>query len=239
MSCESYKNALTAAAAGAPAASELRSHLIACSSCRTALAGEESLFAAIDGGLHSVVNVEVPASLAPSVRARIAAGVAPRRAWLPALALVSAATLAVVLIVVQVTHRTEQSKVPSPIPTASRAPLPEVVPPPLKTLEQKTSVTAVSTTHQHGPAQPTKSGEPLVMVAPRQREAVDALMAVFHQAEKQEEVLIAEAQDDVAQPLSIAPIAVVPMEIKALDFDAKDLGRAVVPSDVNPKPISR
>jgi hypothetical protein len=239
MSCEPYKNALTAAAAGAPATNGLRSHLIVCSACRTALAEEESRFSAIDGGLHSVVNVEVPALLVPSIRARIAAEVAPKRVWLPAWALVSAAALAVVLIVVQMTRHSEQSKVTSPIPTASHAPLPGVVPPQPKTPAQETSMTTVRTIHQRVPAEPLKSEEPLVLAAPRQREAVDALMAAFHRSEKQEEVLVAEAQDDVAQPLSIAPIAVVPMEIKPLDFDAKELGRAVVPSDVNPKPISR
>ena len=239
MSCESYKDALTAVAAGGLATSELRSHLILCSACRAALAGEESLFAAIDGGLRSVVNVEVPASLVPSTRARIAAEIGPGRAWLPIWALASAAVLAIVLIVVQVTRRTGQLKSTSPIPTASHAPLPEVVPLQPKTPEQRTSLTAMSKTHQHPPAQPSKSEEPLVLTAPRQREAVDALMAAFHRVAKQEDVLVAEVQEDAAQPLSIAPIDVVPMEIKPLDFDAKELGRAVVPSDVSRKPISR
>ena len=92
MPCESYQSALSEAAAGAPATSALRSHLIVCAACRSALAAEETLFASIDTGLHSVANAEVPSSLIPSVRARMNEP-APRKRWLLPILVPAAAAL--------------------------------------------------------------------------------------------------------------------------------------------------
>lgn len=94
MPCESYQSALSEAAAGAPATSALRSHLIVCAACRSALAAEETLFASIDTGLHSVANAEVPSSLIPSVRARLDEP-APRKRWLVPVLVPAAAALVV------------------------------------------------------------------------------------------------------------------------------------------------
>jgi hypothetical protein len=79
MPCKHYKDALIEAAAtcsdfvGAadlsPELAALRAHLAACAACGAAFAEEQSLFAAIDSGLHASVNAEVPPSLLPRVRA--------------------------------------------------------------------------------------------------------------------------------------------------------------------------
>jgi anti-sigma factor RsiW len=97
MPCEHYQDALAAAAAGgASPQGELRSHLDACPSCRAAFDQEVYLFSAIDSGLNSVANQNVPPSLLPRVRAAITESPAPAPSWLPRYAL-AAVTSAVVL----------------------------------------------------------------------------------------------------------------------------------------------
>jgi anti-sigma factor RsiW len=84
MPCEPCKNALIeAAATSAGPQGELRAHLVTCPACRAALAEELSLFSSIDTGLSAVVNAEIPASLLPRVRARIAGEPAVTRGWTP------------------------------------------------------------------------------------------------------------------------------------------------------------
>jgi len=72
MFCESYRTVLSEAAArGERLPGAVETHLAACAACRAAFAEEQALFSLIDGGLRSVANAEVPASLLPRVRAGI------------------------------------------------------------------------------------------------------------------------------------------------------------------------
>lgn len=82
MPFEHYKDALIeAAASGVEPGGELRVHLEACDSCRTAFAEEQALFASIDAGIHVKANSDVPVSLLPRVRARLDEAGAPRNSW--------------------------------------------------------------------------------------------------------------------------------------------------------------
>jgi hypothetical protein len=99
MLCENYREALIeAAAVGARLSPELRSHLDACVSCRAALVEETQLFAAIDAGLRTAANAEVPPSFFPGVRASLLDDVASERGWKPFL-IFAAAAVAIVLTV--------------------------------------------------------------------------------------------------------------------------------------------
>jgi hypothetical protein len=119
MPCESFQSALSEAAAGAPASAALRSHLIVCADCRAALAAEESLFASIDTGLRSAANAEVPASLIPSVRARLNEP-APRKRWLlPVLVPVAAALLLVALAARSFRHTSANPSQSAPLNAAA------------------------------------------------------------------------------------------------------------------------
>jgi len=102
MPCESYKDALVSAAAGAVPTRAVRAHLASCAACRAAQAEEQSLLASIDAGLGRIANasgVEVPASLIPSVRARIAQPAAAQtHRVMPALVAAACAALAVLVV---------------------------------------------------------------------------------------------------------------------------------------------
>jgi len=67
MFCETYNKPLTDAAASGELSAAQREHLASCDPCRIAFAEEQSLFGAIDSGLRTVANSEVPATLIPRV----------------------------------------------------------------------------------------------------------------------------------------------------------------------------
>ncbi len=117
MPCKHYKNALIeAAASGAQPQGDLRAHLAACSACRATFEQEQSLFASIDAGLHVAANAEMPASLLPTIRARLAQGTERRTGrtpWLPLRVLIPAIAvtcLAIVIVLWQGTAKQEIEK---------------------------------------------------------------------------------------------------------------------------------
>src|SRR5215467_10617531 len=99
MPCENYREALTDAAAGETSNSaargtrpdlecgltrELEAHLAACADCRAFFAEEIALFAAIDSGVSTRTNHEMPAALLPRVRAAVAEQRRSAAWWAPA-----------------------------------------------------------------------------------------------------------------------------------------------------------
>ena len=115
MPCEPYQNTLIEAVASSTAPQgELRAHLATCAACRTAFSQEESLFSSIDQGLRAAANADVPASLLPRVRARLADEVAPSRSWrFPSFVLAGAAAMVVVLLVARTAWHTNIEQPPS------------------------------------------------------------------------------------------------------------------------------
>jgi hypothetical protein len=72
MFCEPYRQALTnAAASGGPLPHEVAAHVVVCTSCASAFADEQVLYASIDHSLCTTANAEVPGSLIPRVRAAL------------------------------------------------------------------------------------------------------------------------------------------------------------------------
>jgi|GEM_PF-2338565 hypothetical protein len=69
MFCDAYNKPIAEALAeGRELTAAMRQHLASCESCTRAYAQEQSFFAAIDSGLYSVANPEIPATLVPRVR---------------------------------------------------------------------------------------------------------------------------------------------------------------------------
>ncbi len=96
MFCESYERSLKDAAVSGELSTMLQNHLADCSSCRAAFAEEQSLYAAIDAGLHAVANTQVPDTLIPRVHVALnneSIHVRTSRLWLFAAAPLLAAGL--------------------------------------------------------------------------------------------------------------------------------------------------
>jgi len=85
MNCQKYRDTLMESAAGGwhGLSAELAVHLQSCEECRRTYEGERLLFSAIDDVLRAAANADVPPSLFPKVRTRIAEEGRPRPAWVP------------------------------------------------------------------------------------------------------------------------------------------------------------
>jgi hypothetical protein len=91
MLCDKYKESLIeAAASGAALPISLREHVDDCGRCRATLAGEQTLFAAIDAGLHRAANAKVRSCFLPKVKATLATETVPTRNPIPRWAFVCA-----------------------------------------------------------------------------------------------------------------------------------------------------
>jgi hypothetical protein len=125
MFCESYRETLSESAMRderLPA--EAQAHLAACASCRDWFSDEKALFDRIAAEVRSRVNAEMPASLLPSVRQRIAAAPAGEIWRGPVLAYV-ACGLAIGAIAVSFAVRTKvESAKPEPSAGSVSSPAP-------------------------------------------------------------------------------------------------------------------
>jgi hypothetical protein len=222
MPCESYKTAITEAAAGAPATSALRSHLIVCADCRSALADEERLFASIDAGLHSVANAEAPVSLVPSVRSHLATVSAPQRTWLGnwAWAGLGTAALVATVLCVQIARqvpksnssdsRASQNQQPSQQLPKSALPVataPSIIP------NQGATRSAYRRSRVNMPSLPS---EPEIIVSRDQ----EILLAEYAEAMRHNHggavVSPTQAQETVIADLVITPIQIPQLDVKPI-----------------------
>ena len=116
MFCESWRTKLSeAAVSGEALPREAEAHLAECTACRAAFEEERQLFTRIDGGLRSMANTEVPASLASRVRIAVAAPPLVRTWRTPVWGLVAAS----LLLVAGVTYKPE--RIPRPVVPAQAA----------------------------------------------------------------------------------------------------------------------
>ncbi len=226
MPCEHYQNPLVeAAATGSEPLGELRAHLAACAVCRAAFAQEQSLFSSIGSGLHATANAEVPASLLPRVRTRVAEEPTSSRAWTPSwLALAGAAAMVVAFIATRALWRTdiEQTLVQTVTNTIARAP---VVTPP-----QSQNSNALPSVNKDSVSQPRTAGTinlvpretlasrntvPEVLV-PRDQEVLLVSYAQQWNQRKRAPLVAANFDATSLSPLQIAPIHIDELGVKLL-----------------------
>ena len=221
MPCEHHQNALIEAAASSTAPQgELRTHLATCAACRTAFAQEQSLFSSMDEGLRAVANAEVPASLLPRVRARLADEAAPIRSWrFPSLVLAGAAAIVVALLVARAAWHTNIER--SPSNTASNSAASSVV---RQQPQVQDSVTGNSVAQPQAteikllarPAFPaTRDSMPEVLVPPDQ----DVLLVSYAEEwSRRKRLPLVAANFDATNlsPLQIAPIQISQLDVKLM-----------------------
>jgi hypothetical protein len=226
MPCENYREALSeAAATGAAPSPALRTHIDACTSCRAVFAEELQLFAAIDSGVHTVVNAEVPASLLPRVRASLETETVAKSWWftnrfLLAGAAAAALTLAVSLglwrsgagTVVEPVHSTTNQAVPS-LPTAKNqtpVPAPRAGDHPADNYRPTIAANrATSRVHSRSEDMPE------VLVA-RDQEVLLVSYAAEWGRHKRAPLLAEDSREQTVKPLEVAPIQIAQLDVKLL-----------------------
>src|SRR5438094_457201 len=217
MPCEHYKDALIeVAASGATPSGELRAHLDACASCRAALDEEQTLFAAIDSGLHGAANTEVPPSLLPTVRVAIDEVAALRLRWVQRLVFASAgAALAFVVFLMAWLNR------PTPANTAKQRPgVPEANPE--KISPEATQVATVRANHSYAARNSTNrhsaaSSNPEVLVPPDEREAFAQLVAVLNEHSDVAASLLPKVREKKDGLPTVDPLQIPDIKIKPLN----------------------
>jgi hypothetical protein len=224
MPCESYREALIEAAATDSAPSrELRLHLDACASCRAASSEELQLFAAIDSGVRTTANAEVPTSLLPRVRVQLNQRPARRRAWVPAGAVMVAAVGLVAVIVFVRGFERDGVRTNSPANSSAQniRPTESQPAPPVAAFIETTSPPAkiklprpAESPRVVGAAQVETAK---VLVPAGQQRAIDVLLASVKQGKVYGEVLLAEKPEKTLEELQVLPIDISPIEMKPLE----------------------
>ncbi|HYL83108.1 MAG TPA: hypothetical protein VE263_02645 [Candidatus Angelobacter sp.] len=227
MPCEHYKDALIdMAASGATPQSELRAHLAECPSCREAFAQEQALFGAIDSGLHTDANAEVPPSFLPRVRAGLeGVGAAPQRWSLGWFSVTGAAVAAVVLFVAVTIRHNDVAQLPINSAPDQRA-TPDIAASthpqePLAAVPSGKGSSSVrpAVSAARKPLQPellisTKSA-PEVLV-PRDQELLLAGYAQQWSARKRAPLVAGDADQTGVALLEVAPIQITELDVKSL-----------------------
>jgi hypothetical protein len=244
MICVHYKQALfELAAAGAEPNPQLRAHLQACPSCRSAFENERSLFASIDSCLRSSANVELPPSFIPAVRAQLwreppsvrgNEAVTNRLLWVPALV---AATI-ILFIFVRLDRRVKVVS-PDERSVAQRAPSPDTRP---KTASKPLQVTNLQNppaigkstagkavlTHEKKPPQ-IESRESEIIVPHDQEILMARYVDQWRRQHQPASTLLIETGPDQTAPLKVPLIQIAELDVKPLapladdqEFDQKN-----------------
>jgi len=219
MPCKSYKQALSdAAAAGEAPSYQLAAHIEGCAACRTWFDEERQLYAMIDSTLKAAGNAPVPASLSVRVRNRLDELPVPRRFWLPARIAMVASAFALVLVGVlihEVTIIRNRSNLFPLRASGGGASTKEIKP-----LTASVSRAAAGPTKKQRPPisladSAARSRQIPVLIPAGQREAVDQLIAGLQTGSVRTDLLITAKPEQIGT-LGIRPIAIPPIEIKAL-----------------------
>jgi hypothetical protein len=223
MPCENYREALIEeAATGAAPVSELRAHLDACASCRAAFAEEVRLFAAIDAGVRTTANSEVPLSFLPRLRARLEDVAAPQRSWMPSLIFAGAA-VAIALTIFIVTHgrptkRDDLAKrvpvTPSREVQASPAGRDAAGPPAIQAFSHPNHRRPL---RDAGARQATASVQFEVIVPPDEREAFARFIATMQEGRDVAQAFVTPVPDKTEEPMSVALLQIAELEVKPLE----------------------
>ncbi|MGB2901426.1 MAG: hypothetical protein WBB89_19380 [Candidatus Acidiferrum sp.] len=223
MPCEPYQNALIeAAASGAVPQGELRAHLAACAACRTAFAQEQSLFSSMDEGLRATANAEVPASLLPRVRARLADEAAPRRMWTQQLIFAAASVvLAFAIFLVVRPHHTRPDNQAKQTP---QVPVSETPSTNARGQNSRPATQVVSSNANNSRTpghstllRPVASSQPEVLVPPDEREAFFSFVFTVQQRREVAAALLAPSPKKQDALVTVEPLQIADLEVKPLE----------------------
>lgn len=225
MPCEHYKDALIdVAASGAALQGELRAHLDECASCRAAFAEEQSLFSAIDSGLHASANTEIPPSLLPRVDARLDEHAAVGRGWVTnRFVLVGAAAVVVALLTFRTVRRTNVELQP-PETVANTSSFPSAVQSPQNTLSSVPSVKIDSSSQPRAArvassvrseAVASRISMPEVLVSSDQEVLLVSYTKQWRR-HKHAPLVAGEVGDSTLEPLQVSPIQIAQLDVKPL-----------------------
>jgi hypothetical protein len=226
MPCKHNKDALIeAAASGAEPQGDLRAHLADCADCRATFQQELSLFASIDAGLNATANAGVPASLLPSVRARLDEVLVPHRIWVNNwLALASAAVILAAFLTARAVRHTNVTQTPVATAVNAMVPPPATLPPQnhntaVEPHAEKNGVPrnqiVIAKNHPAPKSLVRGKSTPEVLV-PHDQEILLAAYAEQWSLHKHPVLLAQKYDPTILSPLEVAPIQIDELGVKLL-----------------------
>jgi hypothetical protein len=226
MPCQHYKDALIeAAASGAAPQGGLQAHLAECAFCRAAFVQEQSLFAAIDAGLHTAANTEVPISLLPRVRAGLyEVAVASLLRWVQPLVFASAGVvLALMVFLVARSHHgvpenvAKQSPVVAPTPLIPETSTNPAEIPPVGTQTASTGTNPSYSVRSSTLVHPVASSTLEVLVPSDEREALASFVATLSQRSDLAAALFTQTTEKKDGLVGVDPLHIADIEVKPLE----------------------
>jgi hypothetical protein len=236
MTCHHYKQALLElAAVGVEPSPELREHLQACSSCRSAFENERTLLASIGSYLHSSANAEIPSSFISTLRAQLqrespaaqGARITNPLFWLPAIA-----AAAIILFIFPRLERRIKSQPPdehfaterteSPVATATTAASPsQATAAPITVAIGKRFASKAIITPEKNPVRISSSG-PEILVPPDQEILLARYADQFRRYHQSPATLLTEVAPDQTAPLEVPLIQIAELDVKPLADTQRD-----------------
>jgi hypothetical protein len=225
MPCEHYKDTvMETAASGSAPSGELRAHLAECSSCRAAFAEEQTLFAAIDSGLHAAANTKVPPSLLPRVRTALDETSTLQLCWLrPAVFLSAGAVLAFAIFLIA---RPRQA-LPEDVAKQGGVAVPTAVARagktnPAQDVQEGAQIAAIRAPLFHPTPNSTNSSSaasssPEVLVPPDEREGLAQLVATLNEHRDFAAAFVAQRPEKKDVLVTVDPLQIEDIEIKPLE----------------------
>jgi len=211
---------------------ELRAHLAACAACRTAFARQQSLFSSMDEGLRAAANADVPPSLLPRVRARLADEAAPRRMWTQPL-IVGAASVALAFTIFLVA-RPHHARPDSQAKQTPQIPVSETPATNARGQNSGPATLSVSSNVNNPKApgrstllRPVASSEPEVLVPADEREAFSSFVLTVQQHGEVAAALLAPSPKKQDVLVTVEPLEIAVLEVKPLEGRETEISRRV------------
>jgi len=222
MFCASYRKALSEAVLlGGRVHGEIESHLATCAGCREAFSEEHTLLQRIDGGLSSLAVSDVPASLVPGVRARIAGGTVSRSVWRPVLVYATAVfAISVAAISFSMRSKVPPLKFDSAIAGASSAVESPTASPQVESVpyERSSQDRLVVTRKQTSPgARAARNNEPEVLISADDRLGLQRYVASLRTVARRNAATLEDGTGPEIKPLEIAELDLKQLSIEPLE----------------------
>ena len=223
MLCDKYKEALIeAAASGTALPISLREHVDACEGCRAILAGEQTLFAAVDAGLHRAANAKVRSCFLPKVKAHLAAEIVPARnsirRWAFVCATGALALATAFLTLPRASHNEARTEgiIASSETSASAGEGTLSLAPQRKTFLSARATKALNKRY----VSHTTRHEPEVLIQPEEEESLKRFYAAARNRAVDLRAVVADENEIAAKSLAIEQIEVKSLKIENLDDES-------------------
>jgi hypothetical protein len=227
MFCESHRKALNEAVlvGGRPPAA-CEAHLALCAGCREAFADEQALLRRIDAGVSSVMVSEMPASLIPGVRARVA-GLAESRSGSRLVLAYATAAFAVGVFAVCLGMRGRAPRAQLEMPSvgsrsAGKSPTAPPVAGEPRAKAQAPGDRVISMPRAAASRPGLRHGQPQVLISGEDQLGLERYVASFRVAASGGKATLKEETAAEIKPLEIAELDVKRLSIEPLDGGNSD-----------------